>query len=372
MNILEILSNTFLQSVLIGIGILLFFFLIRRKLVNMIFHILEKLTKKTKSNADDYLLKVIRNPLRALLTFTVLYAVYQIIQWDYFIGVDILDKIDKFAYTLYRSIIIIVVFMMLYNMTGESHVLFNEIFEIFDIRVDKLLVPFVSKIFRLLLFVICIAIVAAEWGFDVNGFVAGLGLGGLAFALAAQDTLANTFGGAVIITEKPFTIGDWIVVSDVEGTVEDINFRSTKIRKFNKSIVTVPNSTIAKSNIINYSKRNLRRVNYELKVRLETPKEKLEAVIKAIEKMLYDHEGIDNETIFVKFNKFDESSLNIFMYFFTSTAIWSEYLALTEDTNFKVMEILKTHDVALAIPMQVVKLEQDQFDHVKTKGEEAV
>jgi len=359
MDIMYWITHPFVQSVLIGLGVLIGFFIIRKPIVGFIFKIFEAMTKKTKMKADDHLLKVIRNPLKMLVTFTALYIVFKIINIEYLVNDEFLFRINAFALNLYRSVFIVFVFMILYNTTDESHVLFDEIFEIFDVKVDKLLVPFVSKIFRLLIFVICIAIIASEWGFDVNGFVAGLGLGGLAFALAAQDTLANTFGGAVIITEKPFTIGDWIIVDGIEGTVEDINFRSTKVRKFNKSVVTVPNSKIAKSNIINFSKRNLRRVSYELKLNIDTPSDALRNVKDGIEKMLIEHPGINNETIFVKFNEFDESSLNIFLYFFTNTSVWSEYLDLTEDTNFKILEILKNNDVKLAVPMHVVKMENE-------------
>ena len=204
---------------------------------------------------------------------------------------------------------------------------------------------------------IIVVAILEEWDFEVGTFITGLGIGGLAFALAAKDTLANAFGGAVLITEKPFTIGDWIVVDGVEGTVEDISFRSTKIRKFNKSVVTVPNSTVALSNIINYSKRDIRRVSYELKIKIDSPIESVKSVIKDIEEMLVKHTGIDNETIFVRFNKFGESSLNIFMYYFTNTSIWGEYLILTEDTNFKILEILAKNKVELAVPMQVIKVE---------------
>lgn len=355
----NLLESPFLLSALISAGLLILFFIIRKPVISLIFKILQKLASKTKTKADDNLLKVLKNPIKMFVTISMFYIIFKVLNIEHLLDDVTVIAVNAFVYKLYRTFIIVFFFMVLYNTTGESHVLFDEVFEIFDIEVDRLLVPFVSKVFRLLIFVIAIAVVASEWGFDVNGFVAGLGLGGLAFALAAQDTLANTFGGAVIITEKPFTIGDWIVVDGVEGTVEDINFRSTKVRKFNKSLVTVPNSKIAKSNIINYSKRDLRRVSYDLKLRIETPGEKVQLVVQAIEKMLLDHPGIDNETIFVKFNHFGESSLNIFMYFFTNTSVWSEYLTLTEDTNFKILTILKEHGVELAVPTQVIKVENE-------------
>lgn len=349
----------FVRSLAMSIGLIVLFLILRKPITNLIVGIIKKITDKTKTKADDQLVKVLRNPIKMLITFSVLYLAFKLLALEHLLEMTTIISLNAFVHHIYRSVIIIFFFMVLYNMTGESHVLFDELRHIFDIEVDPLLIPFVSKIFRLLIFVICIAVVASDWNFDVNGFVAGLGLGGLAFALAAQDTLSNTFGGAVIITEKPFTIGDWIVVDGVEGTVEDINFRSTKIRKFNKSFVTVPNSTIAKSNIINYSKRDIRRVSYELKLRIETPADKIKDAVATIEKMLVEHPEVHNDTIFVKFSKFDDHSLNIFLYYFTDTSNWAEYLRITEDTNIKILEILDDLQIELAVPMQVVKLEQE-------------
>ncbi|MBI9012816.1 MAG: mechanosensitive ion channel family protein [Clostridiales bacterium] len=357
MDILKILEHSFIQSVLYGALILCLFLLLRKRVTKIIFHIVEKSTKKTKTNLDDILVKVVRKPLKMLLTMTVFYIVYQVIDIEFLVG-DHIESFNAFALNFYKSSIIIFIMWVMYNATDESKEFFADVLEAFDIALDKLIEPFISKVFRLIIFVIGIAIVASEWGFDVNGFVAGLGIGGLAFALAAKDTLSNMFGGAVIITEKPFTIGDWIIVGDVEGTVEDINIRSTKIRKFDKSIVTVPNSRVADSNIINFSKREIRRISYELKIHIDTSIRDIKAVVAEINEMLIDHPEINNETIFVNFSKFGEGSFNLFLYYFSNTSDWGKYLSITEDTNFKVMEILKAHDVKLAVPLKEIKMEQ--------------
>lgn len=359
MTIKEFLFLPFVKSLWISLAIVFVFLLFRKLLVKMVLGILGKMTKKTKSTIDDRLVEVLKKPARILLTFTVLYIAFMLLDFEGIFEFQTILKIHNVAKMIFRSLVIILIFNVLYQMTDKSHMLFDSFFKVFDIEVDQLLVPFVSKIVRLLLFFITVAIISSEWGFDVNGFVAGLGIGGLAFALAAQDTLSNTFGGAVILTEKPFTIGDWVVIKEVEGTVEDINFRSTKIRKFDKSFVTVPNSTVAKSNIINYSKRDIRRISYRLKVRINTPLTSMKNIVDEIKVMLEDHKGIHKETIFVHFDALGESSYEIFLYYFTNTSVWAEYLVLKEDTNFKILEILDKHQVDLAVPMQVVKVEQE-------------
>jgi len=333
--------------------------LLRKRVMKFFFSVINKRVEASKSRLDDVLVKVVRKPLRMILNVTVLLIAYYLV--DFHLITESTETIDTFVLNVYASAVTVFFVWVLYNSTDESQVFFTDFMKIFDIEVDKLLIPFMSKVFRLVLMIIAIALIASTWGFDVGTFVAGLGIGGLAFALAAKDTLANMFGGAVLITEKPFTLGDWIIVGDVEGTVEDINFRSTKIRKFNKSIVTVPNSRVADSNIINFSKRNIRRISYELKIHIDSSVDEVKAVIKDIENMLIDHQGVHNETIFVKFNKFGESSLNIFLYYFTNTSVWGEYLSIAEDTNFKIMEILEENNVRLAVPLQQIKMEQDQM-----------
>lgn len=349
------LGISLFTSVLVFIIMLIF----RKFGLDLIFKILGAISKKTKTNLDNKLLLIVKSPVKMLFTVTVIFITYKVFDMKLLLSESAILSVDSFILHIYRSSIVLFFYLFLYSSLGDPKILFEEFKLLFDIKIDKLLVPFMSKVFRLILMIVCIAAIAAEWGFDVNGFVAGLGLGGLAFALAARDTLANAFGGAVLITEKPFTIGDWIAVNDVEGTVEDINFRSTKIRSFDKSVVTVPNSVVATSNIVNYSKRNIRRISHDLKINIETPIDKIKAVVLDIKRMLVDHTGIDNETIFVNFSKFDESSLNLFLYFFTNTSVWKEYLDLTEDTNFKILEILENNDVKLAVPMQIVKVEKE-------------
>ncbi len=133
------------------------------------------------------------------------------------------------------------------------------------------------------------------------------------------------FGGVVIITDKPFSIGDWIESSSVEGVVEDINFRSTKVRTFAQALVTVPNSVLANEAITNWTKMGRRQISFKLGVTYSTPKEKLDKCITEIREMLKNHSDIHPQTIFVNFDGFNDSSLDIFLYFFTKSTDWGEF-----------------------------------------------
>ncbi|MDZ4957112.1 mechanosensitive ion channel, partial [Clostridium perfringens] len=145
-----------------------------------------------------------------------------------------------------------------------------------------------------------ISCIAREFGF--TGFIAGLGISGIAFALMAQDAFSNLFGGMIIVLDRPFAIGDWIQTAQVEGIVEDITFRSTKIRTFSMAVATVPNSKLANENIINWTQRKLRRIHFKFTIKYDTEVEKIKSCVDKIESKLKDHEKVDKDLIIVSFN----------------------------------------------------------------------
>ncbi|WP_338473016.1 mechanosensitive ion channel family protein [Niallia sp. XMNu-256] len=251
---------------------------------------------------------------------------------------------------LIKSAIIFLVGWGFFNLSSSSSLIFARLNERFNFGVDEILIPFLSKLLRAIIVIVIFSAIAAEFNYNVVGLVGGLGLGGLAFALAAKDALSNFFGGVIIITEKPFTIGDWILTPSVEGTVETITFRSTKIRTFAQGLVTVPNAKLANENITNWSEMGKRRIVFSLSVSYETPKEKLEDVISKIDFMLKNHSGVDQDTIVSKFDKYGDNGLDIYIYFFTKTTVWLDFLEVKEQINYKIMDILENEEVSLAVP----------------------
>jgi len=157
-------------------------------------------------------------------------------------------------------------------------------------------------------------------------------------------------GGFVILTDKPFSIGDWIQTSSLEGTVEDINFRSTKIRTFADALVTVPNSTLAKEPITNWSRMGKRRITFRLTVPFDTPRESLARCVTGIEEMLRNHPEIHQETIFSRFDAIGNHGYEVFLYFFTKTTVWAEFLRVKEDVNYRILAILEREGVTPARP----------------------
>ncbi|PLT34996.1 mechanosensitive ion channel family protein [Bacillus sp. V5-8f] len=338
----------------IAIGIFLLFIGLRKAFTTYIFKFFLRFAEKRNIHTAANIMLALEKPVRWLI---VLIGIF--ISLSYFPYEIIEDKTEK---KLFRSGFIVLTAWSLINLSSIGTVLFPKLMKKIDMDVDQIVVPFITKMLKIIIFALATSIVAEEWGYNVNGFVAGLGLGGLAFALAAKETLSNLFGGLVIVTEKPFTIGDWIKTPSVEGTIEDITFRSTKVRTFAQALVTVPNSTLSNEPIINWSKMGKRQVAFHLGVSYDTPKAQLEQVIRRIENMLTHHELVHPDTILVKFDKFNDSSLDIYLYFFTSLTDFASYLEIKEDINFKIMEIFEEEDVKLAFPTRTLIVQTESTE----------
>jgi MscS family membrane protein len=218
---------------------------------------------------------------------------------------------------------------------------------------------FILQILKILIGGIGLGAILQVWGINVTALIASLGLGGLAFALAAKDTASNLFASFALLADKSIRIGEWIKVDGVEGTVEDIGMRTTKIRSFQKSLITVPNQIIANNPIENFSRRGIRRIKMRIGLTYSSSGEQVQTIVDEIKYMLHSHKGISRkDTLLVNFESFGDSALNIFIYTFTSTANWDKYLEIREDIHFKIMKIVEENDASFAFPSQSIYVEQ--------------
>lgn len=335
----------------IAIGIMTLFTLFSKGFVKLAFALLNR-GKSAASGRGELWRQVLERPFRWLFILIGVYAGLKYWlprSWEIAAGLD----------PLFRSGVIALFGWGLYILSAQSSVMLEGLSR--KIRLDdaSMLIPFLSKAMRIVVVIVTVALIGAEWGFSVNGLVAGMGLGSLAVALAAKDTLGNIIGGIVIILEKPFAKGDWILTPTAEGVVEDITFRSTKIRTFADAVITLPNAALADQPITNWSRMGKRRVNFTLGVALDSDRERLEAAIGRIERLLRDNEQIDPGTILVKFTDFGESSLGIFIYYFTRSTVWAEYLTVRQEMNLAFMRVLEEEGVKLAYPAHRVFLEAE-------------
>jgi MscS family membrane protein len=183
--------------------------------------------------------------------------------------------------------------------------------------------------------------------------------------MAAKDTIANVFGSVMLLVDRPFTIGDWIKTKEFEGVVEEIGFRSTRIRTFAKTIVNVPNSMLANMVIDNIDARPKRRVKIRIGITYDTTPAQMQQAITGIENILKYHIGVDQEFSLVKFDEFEDSSLSIFLYYFTNTTHWEEYLQIRQEVNMQIMELLEELGVEFAFPTRTLHLQPSDIAPVQ-------
>ncbi len=337
------------ESIWVQVGfaalIVIFALLIKNIVTSIIFGFILRLTYKTKTDFDRSLVIAFEGPVRSLIVVIGVYIALHCLPLSL--------TVMSLASNLFRSVIIIYITLGFYNLAGGD--ILKELSE--KINLEQSVLSFTAKMIRFIIIALSITIIAQEWDYDISGFVAGLGLGGLAFALAAKDTASNIFGGIAIILDKPFTVGDWISSPSVEGTVEDMSLRTTKVRTFANALVTVPNSVLVNEAVTNWARMKKRRISFHLGVTYTTPRVKLQACVNRIKELLENHSEVHQDLIMVRFDQFNDSSLDIFIYFFTKTKVWPEFLAVKEEINFKIMEILEGEGVSVAFPSRSVYFE---------------
>jgi len=344
------IENNLIYAVIV-FSTFLFLRVIFRK---VIFKILEKFTAKTKNDLDNNLLAAIAKPIDMLFIVVGLIFAKNILQLN--------GNIEIIVNPILRSLVVIIVFWAMYNVLVPLSHLIHKFTAKFGQDLSKDIANFFIKTLKFLIISIGFVTVLQEWGYNISGFLASLGLIGMAFALAAKDTAANLFGSLVIFTDRPFKVGDWIKTPSVEGTIEEIGIRSTKVRTFAQALVTVPNAILANSAILNWSKMSKRRIKMNIGLTYNTTAIQMQTIVSQIKLMLENHTEINQDSMHIYFNSFGDSSLNIFCYYFTNTTNWGEFMAVKEDTQFKIMKIVEDNGASFAYPSQSIYIEQNNME----------
>ncbi len=225
-------------------------------------------------------------------------------------------------------------------------------------EVDETTVHAVGKLLRLSVIITGVLVGLQTLGFSVSGVLAFGGIGGLAVGFAAKDLLANFFGGLMIYLDRPFAVGDWIRSPDkeIEGTVEEIGWRLTRIRKFDKRPIYVPNAVFTSIAVENPSRMTHRRIYETIGIRYDDINA-MPAIVEAVKAMLRDHEEIDQtQTMIVNFNAFNASSVDFFVYTFTKTTQWVHYHEVKQDVLLKLAEIIERHGAEIAFPTRTLHI----------------
>jgi len=237
-----------------------------------------------------------------------------------------------------------------------------------DTRFDDLLVPLIRKSLKVFVVAVGLVLVAETVGQDITALLAGVGLGGLALALAAQDTVSNLFGSLTILLDRPFQVGDWVVVGDVEGTVEEVGFRSTRIRTFYDSLITLPNSNLIKASVDNLGDRTYRRWSTKLGLTYDTPPEKIDAFCEGVRELILQHPYTRKNYFHVYLNEFGGASLNVMLYVFFESPDWATELRERHRLGVDILRLAADMGVEFAFPTQTVYLRNKQWQSPTVAG----
>ena len=298
----------------------------------------------------DSFVKAFNHPIQTFLWILAFYSFIVLSPLNPFSQHPAFDKI-------LRSSLIICLIWGVYNLCDAGHGLIMQLLKRSSLHIDETLAEMISALAHMICVMFGIVLVANEWDYDITAFVASLGIGAMAIAFAAKDSLANIFGSLVIITERPFVIGDWISANNVEGIVESITFRSTCIRTFYQELVYVPNNLLSNTPIINYTQRQKYRIQFMLGLTYSTTREQMQEVCQQIRSLCERLDEIYNDGIDVNFFEFGDSSLNIRIVCYAKAPNNSVYLRAREKFNLEVMKILEENGVSCAFPSRSVYFE---------------
>jgi MscS family membrane protein len=324
---------------------LLLALLLRRVITAVILNRLRKVAARTRTGLRDKLLPVLETPTSALVGL-----------FGVFCALNAL-KLSELA----RS------YVDLAATLSFSLVIFWGLLRAFDALLDHLqgvardrqldiapFMPWIKKALVTVFIIFGVLLIAQSLGADVKAFLAGLGIGGLAFALAAQDTIANLFGSVVVALDQPFKVGETVQIGPTTGTIEEIGLRSTKIRTVDKSLVVVPNKTVASETINNLSRFIQRRVEQVINLTYDATPEKMAAIVDDMRQIILREEDVDPDSVMVYFRDYNASSLGIWVVYMTKGPDFQRQMALRERINLAFMRAVATRGLAFVSSAQTI------------------
>lgn len=329
-----------------------------KKLSMLVIKKLIKLAERTEGDFDDILLTAVRRPVGWLCFLLGLWVALTILP----LPSEPVD-VDRFFFSFMKSATIFVGFWMVVRLISGFMRSAEAKAKINNPEVAGI-IPLGRKTIVVVMWIVATLIALQNIGYSVTSLLAGIGLGGAAIALAAKDTLANFFGSIVIFVDKPFVVGDWVKVGAIEGTVEEVTLRVTRIRTFERSLITVPNSDLTTKPIENFSRMEKRRIKFEFGVSNETPVEQLEIAIERIRNQMKQDERLHSEPQHVYFSRFDDSSLKIFILCFTVSTDYTEFLQARHTLLLNIKRELETLKIHFAFPSQMLYVASPQGDPV--------
>lgn len=313
---------------------------------------LSKIAGITRNTFDDHILEASRGPGGMLLVLLGFMAAERFVT---------LPTEPYDLPTVYRRVMEFMVIIdsawFSFNLIDALVKAFYETGEDNGMEIDVPVMSFIQKALKSAVVIVAVLLFISNLGYSISSVLAGLGVGGLAVALAAQDMLSNFFGSIMIFADKPFRVNDYVEVSGITGTVESVGLRSTKIRTWNGSLVSIPNKEVANSAVDNQTSRPGRRVDITVGVTYDTTADRMEEALSRLERMIGEHPDVDSDSVLVRFKEFGASSLDIMVSYFTSP-VWREKLRVQQEINLLVMRELEDMGLEIAFPSTTVYLKK--------------
>jgi MscS family membrane protein len=343
-------------SLLFSFGIILLTY-VARKIVGYLFeNWLHRIAAKTSWEFDDKMIPAMRGPVG-----------WMVFVLGMFIALAVLNlppEWDRALVLGFKAATMTVVFWGLLRAVDVFSETMTGLAKNRDSSVHGF-IPLIQKAARTFLIIVAVILVVQNLGYSVSSLLAGLGIGGLAVALAAQETLGNFFGSVSLVADRPFKVGDWIQVGGkVDGDVEEIGMRSTKVRTWSKSVMSIPNKVLANEIIENWSKMPKRRVKQYIGVTYSTPADSMHDLVEDIKQLLKEDEGVQQDFILVNFTDFGESSLQILVYYFTSTTAWLAHMDIRQRINIKIMKAVEARGSSMAFPTRSLQFEGELAERI--------
>jgi len=321
--------------------------LLRRVVTAIIFNYLKKLAARTQTTLDDKLFPALEAPVATFILLVGLFSALKVLKLSVTNDVAI-----GYGSTVAFSLVLFWGLLRAFSaVIDHAH----------EIALQKSLsiaafMPWIKKTLVAVFVAFGVLMVAQSLGADVKAFLAGLGIGGLAFALAAQDTIANLFGSIVVAIDQPFKVGEAVKIGSSEGTVEDIGLRSTKLRTPGRNLIVIPNKTVAAEAIINNSRFTGRRVEQVVGLTYDTDATQMDAIVAEIRRIITAEGEVDKGSVLVFFRDFSPSSLDIWFAYNVKDPDFAKQMALRQRINLAIMRAIRTQGLNFAFPTQTIHL----------------
>jgi len=335
-------------EILIGLGIFLIFLIFRGLISKLIIKKLEIISQRTSNKLDDTFVRAMVGPARFLPVVLGFFIA------SYYMSFS--DDTRSFVDNINRTLITILLFWIIHQIIEPISYILSGLGKI----LTRELIGWIIKSLKILIFILGAAAVLELWGIKIGPIIAGLGLFGVAVALGAQDLFKNLISGILVLVEKRFKMGDWILVEGIiEGIVEKIGFRSTTIRKFDKSLAIIPNFQFAENAVINVSQTTNWIISWIINLQYDTTVDQLKKIRDEIEDYIKTHEDFNTELGYaVRIDKFAESSIDMYVRCFTKTDEWEKWLSVKERLAIQIKQIVERNAAAFAFPSQSIYVEK--------------